>query len=303
MMQSLLISGLIGLSVYAGCAALTHSSKDQRIKELAEGLPTARQERVNEGGLSSRQVLASNIVQALSLKRWLGLEELREKLARAGRRGPHAETAFIMARFLCAIALGLGAIFYLLFLNTREFPLPGTILFIAGAIWVGLKLPGMSLERAAAARLESIKSAWPDALDLMLIMIEAGKPLEQTWRRVSEEIGGRSQPLAEELNIALTELAFLPDRRQAFLNLGRRVDLPEVRSTTLAIIQAELQGTSLGTSFMALASEGRAARLIEAESKGAKASTLQTLPLVIFFLPPFLITVSMPMVIQFMEWN
>ncbi|WP_322994278.1 type II secretion system F family protein [Castellaniella sp.] len=302
-MQALLTSALIALCVYTAFAALTHSPKDKRIRELAEGLPTARQERVNEAGLSPRQVLASKIVQALSLKRWLGLEELREKLARAGRRGPHAETAFLMARFLCALALGLGAIFYLMFINTRELPLPGTVVIVAGAVWVGLKLPGMSLDRAAAARLESIKSAWPDALDLMLIMIEAGKPLEQTWRRVSEEIGGRSQPLAEELNITLTELAFLPDRRQAFNNLGRRVDLPEVRSTTMAIMQAEDQGTGLGASFLALAADGRAARLTEAESKGAKASTFQTVPLVIFFLPPMLITVVMPMVIQFMEWN
>lgn len=302
-MQALLTSALIALCVYAAFAALTYSPKDNRIRELAAGLPTARQERVNQVGLSPRQVLASKIVQALSLKRWLGLEELREKLARAGRRGPHAETAFLMARFLCALSLGIGAIFYLIFINTRELPLPGTLAIVAGAVWVGLKLPGRSLDRAAAARLESIKSAWPDALDLMLIMIEAGKPLEQTWRRVSEEIGGRSQPLAEELNITLTELAFLPDRRQAFNNLGRRVDLPEVRSTTMAIMQAEDQGTGLGASFLALAADGRAQRLTEAESKGAKASTFQTVPLVIFFLPPMLITVVMPMVIQFMEWN
>lgn len=301
-MQALLTSGLIALSVYATFAALTFTPKDKRIRELAEGLPAARVARVNEAGLTSRQVLASKIVRALSLKRWLGLEELREKLVRAGRRGPHAETAFLMARFVCAVALGLAAIFYVFVINTSV-PLPGMIIIIAGAVWVGLKLPGMSLDRAAARRIESIKSAWPDALDLMLIMIEAGKPLEQTWRRVSEEIGGRSQPLAEELNITLTELALLPDRRQAFLNLGWRVDLPEVRSTTMAIMQAEEQGTGLGASFMALASDGRAARLTEAENKGAKASTFQTVPLVIFFLPPMLITVVMPMVIQFMEWN
>jgi len=100
-------------------------------------------------------------------------------------------------------------------------------------------------------QLGALRRVLPDALDLLLICVEAGMSVEVAFRKVSEEIGQLSLPLAEEFTLTMAELSFLADRRQAYDNLAKRTDVDGVKSVCMALQQAERYGTPLGTTRFA----------------------------------------------------
>ncbi len=113
------------------------------------------------------------------------------------------------------------------------------------AAYIGMHLPLMFLKNRIARRQLSIKRAFPDTLDLLLICVESGMSIEAAFKKVSEEIGSQSVALAEELTLTTAELSYLPDRRQAYENLAKRTDLDGVKSVCMALQQAERYGTPL----------------------------------------------------------
>ncbi len=135
--------------------------------------------------------------------------------------------------------------------------------------YVGFYLPNIYVSNRISKRQQSIRRAWPDALDLMLICVESGISLEAAMRRVSEEIGDQSPELAEEMVLTTAELSFLPDRRQALENLGTRTQLDSVKNVVQALIQADRYGTPVAQALRVLAQEGRDERMNEAEKKAA----------------------------------
>ena len=142
----------------------------------------------------------------------------------------------------------------------------------------------------------SIRRAWPDSLDLMLICVESGMAIEPAMQRVSREIGTMSVPLAEELALTVAELSFLPDRRKAFENLGKRTGMPQVKSVVTSLIQSERYGTPLGTALRVLAQENRDMRIAEAERKAAALPPRLTVPMMLFFMPVIFVVILGPVV-------
>src|SRR5690606_36491628 len=104
--------------------------------------------------------------------------------------------------------------------------------------YLGTHLPLMLLKNKIQKRQISIKRAFPDTLDLLLICVESGMSIEAALKKVSEEIGTQSVALAEELTLTTAELSYLPDRRQAYDNLAKRTDLEGVKSVCMALTQA-----------------------------------------------------------------
>lgn len=294
---------LAAICAYTAVAALLARRRGRTLEVLRpDGRPVPMKS-VLQAAARHRQALLDVVVRALSLRRWLELDMMRLKLQRAGRRHRHAESAFLLARFVNALGFSTLTALYLLFIAADRPPLLLIAAATAVATWLGLKVPVFALEREARARVASIRSAWPDALDLMVIMLATGRTIDATWRRVAEDIAPRSQALAEELNITLLELSFLPERHTAYENLALRVDLPEVRSACMAISQADEHGTAIAATLRALAQEGRAARIHSAEEKAGKASVYMAVPLVLFFLPPLAVLATIPSLINFMKWN
>ena len=126
---------------------------------------------------------------------------------------------------------------------------------------------------SCARRMSS--SSWnappmPDALDLLLICVESGMSIEAAIQKVSQEIGSSSIELAEELSLLSAELSYLPDRRMAYENLGRRTNHPGVKSVAVAMTQAETYGTPLSSALRVMAKENRELRLSAAEKKAEK---------------------------------
>ena len=125
------------------------------------------------------------------------------------------------------------------------------------------------LKNAISKRQLSIKRAFPDALDLLLICIESGMSIEIAFRKVSIEIVTQSVALSEEFTLTTAELSYLQDRKVAYENLAKRTGLEGVKSVCLALQQSERYGTPLGQSLRVMAQENRDMRMNEAEKKAA----------------------------------
>ena len=127
---------------------------------------------------------------------------------------------------------------------------------------------------------------------------------EAAFRRVSEEIGAQSVPLAEELTLTTAELSYLRRPPQAYENLATRTGLEGVKSVMTSLIQAERYGTPLGQSLRVLAQENRDQRMIDAEKKAAALPPKLTVPMILFFLPVLFAVIIGPAAIQVMHnWH
>jgi tight adherence protein C len=115
-----------------------------------------------------------------------------------------------------------------------------------GAIYAGMHLPLLFVKNKITRRQLSIRRAFPDALDLLLICVESGMSIEAGFRRVAEEIGTQSIPLTEELTLTMAELSYLQDRRAAYENLAKRTNLDGVKAVCMALQQAERYGSRWG---------------------------------------------------------
>jgi tight adherence protein C len=161
-----------------------------------------------------------------------------------------------------------------------------------------MHVPSLFLKNRIQHRQLSIKRAFPDALDLLLICVESGMSVEAGFKRVAGEMGTQSIPLAEELTLTTAELSYLQDRRQAYQNLATRTNLEGVKSVCMALQQAERYGTPMGTTLRIMAQENRDMRMAEAEKKAAGLPPKLTVPMIVFFLPVLFVVILGPAAIR-----
>lgn len=276
----------------------------EREKMRAEEMARLRGGAKDEGPRSIRRVAGkeymTKVVQRFDLQKAFVDENTVEKLAQAGYRGQGPLTTFIFLRFVTPFALFFIGLFYLHFTVFSHNPLWQNAIYALFIGLIGAYVPNVLLKNRTIKRQQSIRRAWPDALDLMLLCVEAGMSIEHAFKRVSKEIGMQSVELAEELTMTTAELNFLEDRTRAYDNLGRRTGIDNVKSVMTSLIQADRHGTSVGTSLRVMAEEGRDARMMEAEKKAASLPPKLTVPLIIFFLPVLFIVIMAPSVIKIM---
>ena len=245
--------------------------------------------------------LYKRVVDRLQLSRLLEDPKVVDKLAQAGFRGPRPVSTFYFFRFVLPFAFAASVAFYLFVIN--DFGLSG--MNRLAAIVVGLTLgyyaPNIYISNIAQKRRESIVGAFPDALDLLLICVESGMSIEAAIQKVSQEIGGSSIELAEEMTLLTAELSYLPERRQAYEGLSRRTNHPGIKSVTTAMIQAERYGTPLGAALRVMAKENRDLRLAAAEKTAAQLPAKLTVPMIVFFLPVLFLVILGPAVLRVMD--
>ncbi|MHC2783770.1 tight adherence protein C [Bradyrhizobium liaoningense] len=245
--------------------------------------------------------LVSKVVEDFNLTKWLAQEAARDKLIMAGYRGQAPYITFLFARMVAPIALFIGSALYVFVIARMEQALPVKIGICIGAAYLGLQAPMLFLRNAIAKRQLSIKRAFPDALDLLLICIESGMSVEMAFRKVATEIVGQSIALSEEFTLTTAELSYLQDRKVAYENLARRTGLEGVKSVCLALQQAERYGTPLGHSLRVMAQENRDMRMNEAEKKAAALPPKLTVPMILFFLPVLFVVILGPTAIKVTE--
>jgi len=240
------------------------------------------------------------IVDRFNLKKWVGQEEARLKLVQAGYRGQAPYITYLFFRMVTPVACVVATALYLFVLLNLSYPPMVKIGMCIVAAYIGMHAPLMFLKNRIARRQLSIKRAFPDTLDLLLICVESGMSIEAAFRKVSEEVGTQSIPLAEELTLTTAELSYLPDRRQAYENLAKRTNLEGVKSVCMALQQAERYGTPLANMLRVMAQENRDMRMAEAEKKAAGLPPKLTVPMILFFLPVLFIVILGPAAIKVM---
>ncbi len=241
-----------------------------------------------------------NVVDRFSLQKAFADENTVEKLARAGYRGQGPLNTYVFLRFVTPFGLFLVTFAYLSLTIFADKPLYLNAVYAVFVGLIGAYLPTLMLKNRTIKRQKSIKRAWPDSLDLMLLCVEAGMSVEHAFKRVAKEIGLQSPALAEEITLTTAELNFLEDRTRAYDNLGKRTGLDVVKSVMTALIQADRYGTSVGTALRVMAEEGRETRMMEAEKKAASLPPKLTVPLILFFLPVLFIVILSPAIIKIM---
>ena len=308
-----LLQFVIGLAVLVTvftvvAPMLGSDNLQKRMKAVAierERLRGSAREQFNAraGGNRLRQApkpFMKRIVDDFNLTKWLATDTSKVLLTRAGYRGQQAEIAFLFFRLVTPPLLAIIAAFYVFVLKVVDVtPMVGMGIVLC-ALYLGLKSPEIYLNNMTEKRKESIRSAFPDALDLLLICVEAGISIEAAFQRVGQEIGQQSIELAEEMTLTMAELSYLPDRQQAYENLGERINLDSVREIVMVLIQAERVGTPMAAALRTVSQETRSRRLLEAEKKAASLPPKLTVPMMVFFLPCIFAVLLTPAFIQIM---
>lgn len=308
---TMLFAILVALAVFATLYSLAapfmeRGDLDKRMKAVSterEQMRARERARMNADGKASLRTQNNQsvrqIVERFNLREALVDEGTINKLRAAGLRSQNALNMFLVARFLLPfLFLILATVWVFVLGNLGSRPIGIRILAVVGFAYVGFYAPNIYVSNKVSKRQKSIKKAWPDALDLMLICVESGNSIEAAMRRAAEEIGTASPELAEELALTTAELSFLPDRRVALENLGNRTQLDIVRAVVQALIQADRYGTPVSQALRVLAQESRDERMNEAEKKAAALPPKLTVPMILFFLPVLVAVILGPAGIQ-----
>ena len=245
--------------------------------------------------------LMKSTLDRFKLTTMLESEDSREKLARAGYRGQAPLIAFMFFRFVMPGLVFVVTLFYLFVVTHFHWATMMKISAAFAGALIGYYLPDLFVSNITARRQQSIMRAFPDALDLMLICVEAGMSIESAFAKVSAEIGTQSAELAEELGLTTAELSYLPDRAQAFDNLAKRCGHSGVKAVAIALNQAEKYGTPMGQALRVTSQENREMRMQEAEQKAASLPAKLTVPMILFFLPCLFVVILGPAIMKIMH--
>ena len=312
-MQNLLSIG-VGVLVFATLFTLMSSfgggaKLEGRMKAVAvrreELKRRSRQAIVAQGSTAALrhtdEGFKKRVVDKLNLTKMLEDPKVTDQMAQAGFRGPKPLTTFYFFRFAMPFVLFAIATLYVFVLNDFGLTVMIRVAIVMAAAVIGFYAPNIYLTNRIAKRRTSIMQAFPDALDLLLICVEAGMSIEAAIQKVSQEIGGSSIDLAEELTLLSAELSYLPDRRMAYEGLAKRTNHPGVKSVATAMTQAETYGTPLSTALRVMAKENRELRLSAAEKKAAALPAKLTVPMILFFLPVLFIVILTPAIISIQD--
>jgi tight adherence protein C len=241
------------------------------------------------------------VVERLKLLNPANSQDMRNQLAQAGMRGTAPLYTFVFLRFLLPILFGALTALYLFVLAKPEWSIIVKLLVTAGAAGIGFYLPKVLLTNKAQKRQQAITRAYPDALDLMVICVEAGLSMEAAFNRVAEEFDETSPELSEEMGLTTAELAFLPDRRVALENLALRTGLQSVKALVTALVQSDKYGTPVAVSLRVQANEQRDERMSKAEKKAGALPAQLTVPMIAFFLPVIFVVILGPAIIRTLD--
>ncbi len=166
------------------------------------------------------------------------------------------------------------------------------------AVLLGYKFMGLALGFKTKIRYEKIRKDLASALDLLVVCTNAGLSIDKSFEQVAQEIGDSNIELGKEFALTSIELGIVPDRRIAFQNLAKRVDISLVRGMATTLVQAEEQGSSISQTLKILSQEFSGKVLLEAEAKAARLPAILSIPVVVLILPSLLIVLLAPAILS-----
>ena len=221
------------------------------------------------------------------------------KMLQAGYKSKDAVRTFHAAQFILGISALILGVAYTILTNHGEPMTPVKLamtVIIPGGI--GYYLPQYWVERRRQTRQQEIMDGFPDALDMMLVCVEAGQSLDQSIIRVSREIRAGFPALADEYEMVAHEIKAGKDRTTVLRDMAERAGVPDVSSFVTVLIQSATFGTSIADALRVYASEMRDKRVMRAEEKANKLPTKLTLCTMMFTVPPLLLIMIGPSIYE-----
>jgi tight adherence protein C len=221
------------------------------------------------------------------------LSRLRRRLASAGIHSFGAALFYSICELVLPILFAAPALLYL----------TGYLKWVAAGVagMIGYMIPGLVLARLIHNQKRRIENGLPDALDLMIVCIEAGCGLDQAIHKTSVELEISHPELAAELRLITTEVRAGKNRMEAFKNFAARTRVDDVRALVAMLLQTDRFGTSVAQALRTHAETSRTKRRQRAEEKAAKIGVKLVFPLVFFLFPAFYVVTLGPAVIQFVR--
>jgi tight adherence protein C len=216
-------------------------------------------------------------------------------LVQAGYRNPMSGAYYWGTRFVLMAGLGAGALLFLPVTGIGFLTSAFAALWFAALGWIA---PTFYVGAKVKRRQKEIVKALPDALDLLVVCVEAGLGLNQAIVRVSEEIDHVSQLMSEQLALVNLEIRAGTPRDEALRNLGERTGVPDVQSLVTMLIQTDRFGTSIAQALRVHADTMRTKRRQRAEEAAAKTTIKLVFPLVLFIFPTMFVVILAPALIR-----
>jgi tight adherence protein C len=224
---------------------------------------------------------------------------LKVDLVRAGFRGENALAVFYGVRIMTT----LGMLLLCVMMESRMPPNPVMQLGLIGSgICAGWILPRFFLEKKCAKRQETLRLSLPDALDLLVVSIEAGLGLDQAIQHVARELYGSHPALSDEMQLVTLEMRAGKRRSEALRNFAERTGEAEFRKLVAILIQNDRFGTSMGESLRTHSDFLRTRRRQEAEERAGKVGVKLVFPIFFFILPSMLVVAAGPGILQIFKY-
>lgn len=221
------------------------------------------------------------------------MSRLRKRFVRAGYNGLAPIGVYTVAQIALPIFFGVLPLF---FMSLRD----GWLLVAIGALF-GYLIPSFTLDSLVRRRQKVIQNGLPDALDLMIVCLEAGSSMDQSILKVSEELDLAYPALCDEFRNIITETRAGKPRIEAFRNFADRTGVDDVRALVAMLVQTDRFGTSVSQALRTHAETSRTKRRQRAEERAAKIGVKLVFPLVFCLFPAFFVVTLGPAVIQFIR--
>ncbi len=221
----------------------------------------------------------------------------RVRLLQAGYAGPNVVRNYFAIRLLLSVLLPV-AFLLLAPVFTRNMPVENVMVITVCLLVAGLYLPSAFVSNRMRNRQRAVQDSFPDALDMLMVCVEAGLGLDSAFTRVGAQMASAHPVLAEEFALVSLELRAGKSREAAMRNIAERIGTTEITSFVVLLIQSDQLGTSVAATLRVQAEEMRIKRMLRAEEKAHMLPVKLSIPLVLCLLPAMIAVAVLPGIIR-----
>ena len=294
----IILLGGVGLLLLLACIPIVMSQKPDPMDKLKEAQQSRVQKEtkaiLREKGRNDKLNKYAQFLEPTDEKE---LSDIKSKLQQAGYRNKDAVRTYYFAQFALALAgLGLGALYYSLNAGTDS-TTKDMIMWVLGPGVVGYMGPKYWVTKRADKRRQEIQDGFPDALDMMLVCVEAGQSMDQAILRIAKELRASFPNLADEFLMVSYEMKAGKEKTAVLNDMSERCGVQDISSFVTVLNQSQTFGTSIADALRVYAGEMRDKRVMRAEEKANQLPTKMTLTTMMFTVPPLLLILVGPSVV------
>jgi tight adherence protein C len=293
----LIVVGSLGLFMILLVIPLMLNQPEDPLKKLKRNAHNntgakPQKERLRQGGRNEQLQKFATFLEPKDMEQ---LSAIQLTLRQAGYQSKDAVRFYHFAQFvLGVVGLILGVVYVTFIAGDQEFTTQQMLMYVLGPGGAGYYLPKYWITRRVEERKEAITRGFPDALDMMLVCVEAGQSLDQSIVRVARELRASYPALADEFEVIAYEMKAGKDKSAVLRDMGERCGVQDVSSFVTVLIQSATFGTSISEALRVFAGEMRDKRVMRAEEAANKLPTKMTLATMMLTVPPLLIILVGP---------